>query len=257
MTVPEIAVLIVFCSLASVTQSVSGFGFGVVLVAVLPLFNDGGSFSFDIERVVVLVTLVVGINILIGLWRVRRHVSLRRVMWLVIGVPFGIPVGMYLLTEGPEWALRGLLGAVLVFAAIEPVFLRRAEPSPEKRGWALFAGVCSGALGGALSTGGPPVVIYYFRRQWSKEVTKAAVMLVFTGTVAMRLVAYGLKGGLITQARLLDAAVAAPVVVAASLVGERLFRAISQGGFRRVVAAMIVLSGAYQVYKAVLLAMAG
>lgn len=249
MPVPEIVILIVFCAVASVTQSVSGFGFGVLLVAVLPVFG------VTIQRVVVLVTLLVGINIAIALWRVRRHVSFRRVMWLVIGVPFGIPLGLALLTAGPdlEWALRGLLGGVLVFAALEPFLRGAGKPAPEKRRWALFAGFCSGLLGGALSTGGPPVVIYYVRRQWSKEVTKAAIMLVFVGTVGMRLVAYGVKGGLITQGRLIEAAILAPVVFAASLVGERLFHAMSQSGFRRAVAAMIVLCGVYQVYRAALM----
>ena len=247
MPVPELAILALFCAAASVTQSVSGFGFGVVLVAVLPVFGVA------IERVVVLVTLLVGLNIAIALWKVRRHVSVRRVAWLVAGVPLGLPVGLYLLTEGPEWVLRGLLGAVLVFAAVEPVFRGLGAASPEKRRWALLAGACSGALGGALSTGGPPVVVYYLRRQWSKEVTKAAVMLVFACTVGLRLVAYGLKGGLITPARLAEAGMLAPVVVAASLVGERLFRAISQRGFRKAVAAMIVVCGVYQLYRAVLL----
>ncbi|MFC1806731.1 sulfite exporter TauE/SafE family protein [Planctomycetota bacterium] len=250
MPVPEWVILVVFCAAASVTQSVSGFGFGVVLVAVLPLFG------LEIQRVVVLITLLVGINIGIALWRVRQHVSIRRVIWLSLGVPFGIPLGLMLLTAGREWewVLRGLLGAVLVLAAVEPYFRAPAgEGPPERRPWALFAGFSSGVLGGALSSGGPPVVIYFLRRHWAKEVTKAAIMLVFAGNVLMRLVAYTIKGGLFTGPRLLEAALLVPVVVVASLVGERLFHAMSQGAFRRAVAAVIIVCGAYQIYRAVLL----
>lgn len=248
MVVEDMVILGVCCAAASVTQSVSGFGFGVVLVAVLPIFG------IPIPRVVMLVTLLVGLNIAIALWRVRRHLSLRRVVWLVAGVPFGIPVGTYLLMHGPESVLRGMLGAVLVFAAAEPFVRGGGAPAPEKRRWGFLAGVCSGALGGALSTGGPPVVIYFYRRQWSKELTKASVMLTFVATVSLRLCYYTWQG-LIGRANLVDAAVLAPVVVAGSLVGERLFHSISQGGFRRALATMIVVCGAYQLYRAVCLAL--
>ena len=170
-------------------------------------------------------------------------------------MPFGIPLGMALLTAGPgwEWALRGLLGGVLVFAAVEPFWRRQTTPAPEKRRWALFAGFCSGVLGGALSAGGPPVVVYFFRRHWPKEATKAAVMVVFAGNIVMRVVAYALRGGLITRPRLIESAILAPVVVVASLTGERLFRAMSHGAFRKALAAMIAICGAYQLYQAAVL----
>ena len=247
---PDVAhwiALIAVCAAASVTQSVSGFGFGIVVVALLPLFG------VPIQHVVVLVTLVVGVNIVIGLWQVRRHARWRSVVWLAVAIPFGIPVGMVVLTAGREWewALRGLLGGVLVFAAVEPLFLRRRQaPAPATRRWGLLAGFLSGLLGGALSTGGPPIVIYVFRRQWSKEATKAAIMLLFVETVALRILVYGLRGGLLTAERLAEAAVLAPVVVVASLLGERLFHAVSPAGFRKAVATVIVVCGVYQLYRA-------
>jgi uncharacterized membrane protein YfcA len=250
---PELLILFAGFAAASVTQSVSSFGFGIVAVALLPLFG------IEIQRVVVLVTLVAGVNVGIGLWKVRRHVRLGRVLWLLLGVPLGIPLGLALLTAGGEWewALRGLLGVVLIFAAVEPFLRQGPARGEQKRRWAFVTGFLSGALGGALSTGGPPVVIYYFRRHWAKEQTKAAIMLVFAGTIGLRLVAYGidrLRGGpLLTADRLVEAALLVPVIVAASLLGERLFRAISQSAFRRAVAALIVLCGAYQLHRAVLL----
>jgi len=245
----EVFALGVSCVAASVTQSVSGFGFGVVLVGLLPIFG------VSIQDTVVLVTLLVVPNLAIAVWQLRRQASVRRVGWLLLGVPLGIPAGLYLLTEGPVWLLRGLLGLVLVFAAVEPLLLRRLEARPERRRWAVATGVASGALGAALSTGGPPVVIYFYRRQWTKELTKASIMLTFVGTVLMRLVAYAVQAPVSGKALLtadlgLKAVAFAPAVVAGTLLGERLFGTISQGGFRRVVAAMLVVCGAYQLGKA-------
>jgi len=240
----ELAILGIMCIVAAITQSISGFGFGVVLVAVLPIFG------IEIKRVVVLVTLLVTVNIAIALWRLRHHLSWRRVVWVWVGVPLGFPAGLYLLTSAPLWALRGLLGAVLVFAAIQPLFTHATRPAPETRRWALLTGVASGLLGGALSTGGPPVVIYYYRRQWTKELTKACVVFTFVGTLAVRLIGYSLKGGLITHDRLVESAILLPVVIVGSLIGERLFHTISQEGFRRVVAVLLVLCGVYQIGKA-------
>ncbi|MFP4056624.1 MAG: sulfite exporter TauE/SafE family protein [Candidatus Brocadiia bacterium] len=253
MSLCEMLVLASCCVAASVTQSLSSFGFGLVLVALLPVFG------FPIEDTVVLVTLLVIPNILIALWRLRGQASLRRVGWLLAGVPVGLPAGITLLKAGPEALLRGLLGAVLVFMAVEPFVRRRLGPAPAKRSWAFLAGACSGALGGALSTGGPPVVVYFYRRRWSKELTKASVILTFAGTVAFRLVGYGVsdaaaEAGLLTVERVVTAAAFCPAVVAGTLAGERLFRSVSQGRFRQVVGGLLVVCGVYQLQMAIRLA---
>jgi uncharacterized membrane protein YfcA len=229
--------------MASVTQSLSSFGFGVVCVALMPLFG------VPLADAVVLVTMLVTVNLAIALWRLRAHVRWRPVLWVLAGVPLGLPAGLYLLGSGPEWVLRAMLGSVLVFMALEPRFRPRRPPAPEHRGWAVVTGVISGLLGGALSTGGPPIVIYFYRRQWSKELTKAAILLSFVGTVSLRLVAY-VPAGMYNARRLVAAAVAVPAVVAGTLVGERLFHAVSQEGFRRAVAAMLVFCGVYQIGRA-------
>jgi uncharacterized membrane protein YfcA len=198
---------------------------------------------------VLLIGLLVIPNLAIGLWRLRRDVSLRRVGWLMAGTPLGIPAGIYLLTRGPAWLVHGLLGVVLVWAAVEPFLLPRLEPRPEKPGWAVLAGALSGALGAAFGTGGPPLVIYFYRRQWPKELTKACLMLMFSWNVATRTVGY-VAYGLITAELLLRAAAICPAVILGTLLGERLFHSISQEAFRRIVAAMLILCGSYQLARA-------
>jgi len=231
------------CVVAAFTQSVSSFGFGIVTVALLPLVGVG------IQDTVVLAGTLVIPNIVVVLWRMRRHLSLRRVGWLLLGVPLGLPVGLYLLAWGPEWVLRLLLGATLVFMAVEPFLRKPSEPSPAHRGWAFAAGVCSGALGGALSTGGPPVVIYFYRRHWTKELTKASIILTFAGTVSARAVAY-VPAGLFTSGRLVAIAALAPAVVVGSLLGERLFGSLGQTAFRRIVGCVLAICGVYQLVAA-------
>jgi uncharacterized membrane protein YfcA len=243
MSLADILILGGCCVAAAATQSVSGFGFGLVLVALLPVFG------FPIEETVVLVTLLVMPNLGIGAWRLRRHLRWRPVAWVLVGVPLGLPAGLYLLQQGPAWLLRALLGAVLIFTALVPQWRRGREPGPERRRWAVLAGACSGALGGALSTGGPPVVIYFYQRQWGKELTRAATVLTFVGTVSMRLVAY-VPAGLLTADRLVRAAALIPAVVVGSMVGERVFRSMSQAAFRRAVAAMLAVCGLYQLARA-------
>jgi hypothetical protein len=245
----EIVGVAACCVVASATQSLSSFGFAIVMVAVLPLLG------VSIQDSAVLVTLLVVPNLAIAVWRLRREVSLRRIRWMLLGVPVGIPVGLYLLTGGPEWLLRGLLGVVLVFAAVEPLLRGSGGARPERRRWAFLAGAASGALGAALSTGGPPIVMYFHRRQWSKELTKACVMLMFVGTVSMRLISYFAQipftgKELVTRDVVLKAALLSPAVVGGTLVGEWLFGWISQSGFRRVVAAMLAGCGLHQLARA-------
>ncbi len=238
------------CIAGSVVQSVSSFGFAVVVVGLLPFFGVA------IRDAVVLVTVLVVPNIAIALWRVRREVRWRRVAWLLAGLPLGTPLGILLLAFGPEWLLRGLLGVVLIGASLEP-FLRggNGEPRPESRRSAFGAGVASGALGAALSTGGPPIVLYFHRQGLGKEAMKAAVMLAFVGTVLWRLVAYVAQAP-VTGQPLLTLGLATkgvafwPAVVAGTLLGEWVFGRLGHAGFRRTVAAMLVVCGVYQIGKA-------
>ncbi|HUT33983.1 MAG TPA: TSUP family transporter [Planctomycetota bacterium] len=247
---PWDAAIFAACCIAGATvQSLSGFGFGVVLVGLLPILGVA------IRDAVVLVTLLVVPNIAIALWRVRREARLARVAWLLLGVPLGLPVGVYLLAFGREWVLRGILGLVLIGVAAEPFVRRRAAPGGESRLWAFVAGAASGALGAALSTGGPPVVLYFYRCQLGKEATKAAIMLSFVGTVLWRLLAYVAQAPitgreLLTMPLVWKGVAFWPAVVAGTLLGERLFRALSQGGFRRAIAAVLVVCGVYQLGRA-------
>jgi hypothetical protein len=240
----ELAVLAAGAVLASITQSVSGFGFGVVLVGLMPVFG------VKILDIVVLVGILVIPNLAIGLWRLRRHASLRRIAWLLVGVPLGIPLGMMLQASGSEAVVRGLLGGVLLFAAIEPFFRGELGPRPTRPVWAILTGTLSGTLGAAFGTGGPPVVIYYYRRHWSKEVTKASLLLTYSFTVALRTVPYVAVGWLTLRLLLIGLALC-PVVAVASTLGERIFHRCSQSAFRKVVAAMLILLGLYQIGKAV------
>ncbi len=249
MGVWDIAVFGGCCLVAAAVQSVSGFGFAVVLVGLLPVFG------VDIRVAVVLVTLLVVPNIAIALWRVRREARVRRVAWVLLGVPVGTPLGLYLLAFGPEWVLRGLLGVVLVLAAFEPFARGGRGPMPERRLWAFVAGAASGALGMALSTGGPPIVIYFQRCQWGKEATKAAIMLSFVGTVLWRLLVYAVQApvtgkDLVTLPLVWQGVAFWPAVVAGTLLGEWLFARLSPEGFRRAVGAMLAVCGAYQIGKA-------
>ena len=245
MSLEELVVLGACSLLAAVTQSVSGFGFGVVLVGLVPLFG------IALRDAVVLIGIIVIPNLCLSLWRLRRHVSLRRVAWLFAGIPLGVPAGVWLQAQADtyEGAVRALLGSVLILAAAEPFLRRPARPRPARAWCAVATGALSGMLGAAFGTGGPPVVIYFYRRQWSKEATKASVMFTFVGTVAMRLVPYAWIGWITTRRLAIGAAVI-PVVVLGTLMGEWLFGRVSQEAFRRVVAVMLVVLGLYQIGKA-------
>jgi uncharacterized membrane protein YfcA len=245
----DIAIFAACCIVGAAAQSVSGFGFAAILVGLLPVFG------VPIRDAVVLVTLLVVPNIAIALWRVRHEVKLGRVAWVLLGVPVGTPLGLWLLVYGRDGVLRGLLGVVLVLAALEPLARGDGGQVRAKRLWAFVAGAASGALGAALSTGGPPIAIYFVRCQWNKEATKAAIMLAFVGTILWRLVVYVAQAP-VTGKDLLTPDLAWrgvafwPAVAAGTLLGEWLFGKLSLGGFRRAIGAMLVGCGLYQLGRA-------
>src|SRR3990172_4361968 len=96
---------------ASALQGFSGFGYGLALMALLPLF-------LPITTATVLVSFS---STFIGLymnWRNWRNTDLQITIYPLIGSLLFIPFGVYLLNYLDEQILKNILGFVLVLVAI-------------------------------------------------------------------------------------------------------------------------------------------
>lgn len=222
-------------SLSGFVHGMSGFGFGLIAMALLPLWMD---FKDAVALVALFNVLVSGIAFAAH----REHFEWRSARTLVIGSCLGVPLGVFALGALESATLIRLLGLTMVgYVATEYAFAgegKRALPT-----WSGFPlGVVGGALGGAFNMGGPPVIAYVFSQSWSKQQIIATLQVVFGASAIFRiamLAAFGLM-----QRSAVDAMIASAIPVALAMwAGTLLLRSISVVHLRRGASFFLVVMG--------------
>jgi uncharacterized membrane protein YfcA len=189
-----IAAIIFF---ATFFQSATGFGFGMMAMAILPLFLPFTAVSMALA-------LLGGPMLAVNFFARWRHFHLRPVFPLIIGVVLGVAPGVYILAEWDEGVLMRILGVILVATAIFRLLEDRANGSlakdkePElqeipmapknRRCLGPVCGFVSGILGGAFNTGGPPVIYYLYARPWPPQTIIATLQGLFLITAVLKVV---------------------------------------------------------------------
>lgn len=137
-------------TLAGFTQGLTGFGFGLVSMALLPLL-------LPVREAAAVVAALNLVTCAVTLWGVRDHLCWRRGRSLTLGSAAGVPFGVYLLAALDPAPLLRLLGGLLVVFAVAELTSGRRTPAPLP-GWLGWpAGFLGGSIGGAFNMGGPPV----------------------------------------------------------------------------------------------------
>ena len=157
--------------LAVFTQSLTGFGLGLVSMPLLtPLLG--------IEQSGPLVSLV-GLTAELLLLVRHRHAFQFHATWrLAMASALAIPVGiMAVRMVDQQLVLHGLGVLITSYALLALLNLRL--PRLEATGWAYAFGFMSGLLGGAYNASGPPSIIYGNCRGWRPAEFKANLQGLF------------------------------------------------------------------------------
>ena len=238
MTLDPLTLAIALVALVGASiQAVTGFGFGLVTMGLLPLL-------LPVEQAVPMVGAWGWTLNLLILWRLRAHLELRRVLPMVAGGVLGIPVGLAFLKGVDEAVVKGTLGLVLVgygLLALGGGVKPRAQAISDR--WGLLAGLLGGALGGAFNTSGPPVVIYVSLKGWDKDVATSALQAFFSFSSTFSLIGFW-WAGLFTPTVVHTLLPLYPVVWLGSLVGARIYDRVPQERFRVAVLVLLVVLGA-------------
>jgi uncharacterized protein len=219
---------------ASLVMGLAGFGIALVGMAFLPYFMPPAA------AIAVLTIYTVAFVIVIFV-PVRRHVTMRGVTLLLVGTVLGTPLGVWILVAVSASTLNRIIGAVLVVV----VLLEWAGRYPQRltgRWWGLGAGFVAGVMGGAVGMPGPPVVVYSTMQGWSPQTIKANLQVFFFVNQAVILAGYWRAGLLTADVWRLSASFALPAA-AGTVVGILLFKHVDHVSFRRVVFAVLLVSG--------------
>ena len=179
--------LIIF--VAGFTQGFTGFGSALIMLPLLTML-------MGVKTVVPLVVLLgLCINVIL-LFQVHRHIEWKRVHILLAASVPGIIFGVYILKTMSTSFLELVIAVLLI---VFPSYLM-SKGVPEREiapAWAWPVGFLSGVLGGSISTGGPPVIIYTAMQPWGKLSIKSTLVSFFLVT-SMAIGAAQAAGGLMT-----------------------------------------------------------
>ena len=224
--------LVVF--VASFVMGLTGFGIALVAMAFLPYLMAPAD-------AIVLLTIYALVFSVVVVVQLRRDLTPRALADLTLGTLAGTPLGVWVLASLPVSVLTRLIGAVLVLVVV--LEMRRALPERlQGRGWGFGAGFLAGFVGGAVGTPGPPVIVYATTQGWSPRTMKANIMGFFVLNQGAILIGYWWAGLLTATVLTLTVTMAMPAL-AGLAAGVALFGRLDPMRFRKIVFALLLLSG--------------
>ena len=220
--------------LAVFTQSLTGFGSGLVAMAFLPAL-------LGVQTAVPLVILVTASLEMILLIRQRAHFNFKAVWRMMLTALLGIPLGVWALGGLGERALLLVLGVVMAGYALYALLNLRL-PRLEHPAWAYLAGFLAGILGGAYGVAGPPAIIYGNCRGWKPDEFKSNLQGLFLVCDILTIAEHAMVGNL-TQQVWSSYLLVLPAIAAGLLAGAFLERFINPQTFRKLVLVLLLIMG--------------
>ena len=231
MTIAWVVAIVFF---AAVLQSLTGFGFALIVMPLVTLVLDLGTAA-------PLIALAGLTAYTVNLIRFHRAVDLGEVARLGAASALGIPIGIWALARVDESVINFAMGLILIAYAVYSL-LRPVAPRLDARGWAYPAGFLAGCLGGAYNTPGPPVVVYGSLRQWPKDEYRAILQTLFFINGVLVVTSHLLARHMTADVWVLYAW-AAPALLLGLWTGARLDARVNQERFRLLVTIMILVLG--------------
>lgn len=181
--------------------------------------------------------------------RVRAQVDRAELAWIVPFMVVGMLGGVTLLVQLPRRATLFALGVFVLVYGLLGLF-GRASKTMVTRAWGAPIAIFGGMVSALFGTGGPIYVIYLSRRIASSEVLRATIATVVLISALTRVTLFALTGLLAQPGLLALAALLVPVMLAGVALGVRLHRTLAPARTRKLVQALLVVSGASLILRA-------
>lgn len=233
----EIAALAAAAFFGSVVFGITGFGAALVTV---PLATHFVPLPFALA-LFVLMDLVNAFRI--G-FENPKHAVKSEWTRMVPTILAGTVLGATLLLQLPRGAATFALGVFVLAFALYSLLKRPGTERLLPAGWAWAAGFAGGITSTVFGAGGPPYAMYLSQRGLSKEQYRATLGLATLTSISLRTVAFLAMGFLLDPKVWLYAVFVIPAGLAGLWAAGHLFRRISRDMLMRVVALMLLASGA-------------
>ncbi len=222
---------------ASLLQSVSGFGFGIVFMAITPLFLSYTSW-------VGISSILSGSVNLVILKRCWRDIDVKQLWLPVLFCLCGSSIGTFLMATAPSPIYKRLLGVFLIILAIWLSFFSdkvRIQRSTRNAG---IAGIVSGLCGGLFSVNGPPMVLYFISVIEDKKTYLATLQAYFIINNIYLLIIRSVSG-LMPEGIGVSSLFGLGGLLIGSFIGGKIFDKIDGKKLKQLVYIVMVVSGTW------------
>ena len=226
--------LFLFLFIAGAVQGSANFGFVLIALPLLGLF-------MPLKTAVPLLTLV---GLFLGtaqLSQIRKKPDVKMVATLLASSMVGVPLGTWILVVADDSLLKGIVGTILVVAAVLLAKGYRVRWGG-KTLHTVVGGFLSGLLKGAAAIGGPPIVILLSNYDLDKQTYRANILTYFFLIGVFAIPTY-LKAGLFTYDMLIQSIWGFGAAALGLVAGNLIFKRIDERKFKRLTYGIVMVSG--------------
>jgi len=228
---PELLVAAAIAAVAGVVRGITGFGGAMVMAPPLALL-------FGPAIAVPIVMLLESVAATPMLVQTRREVRWRVAGPILAAAVLAVPLGSTILVVADPLQLRRAIAAIVIVFSL--LMLRGWRYAGRQRtGTSLAIGAVSGAMLGATSIGGPPVILYLISGPDPVASTRANLSLYVAGTAFAGLVSLW-AGGALAASTLLAGLLFVPGYLAGLAIGVRAFTRFDDQRFRHFTLALLI-----------------
>jgi uncharacterized membrane protein YfcA len=229
----EIVWVVVVVTVSSLAQSLGGLGVGLLAVPLMTLVIDP-------HQSVIVATMIGTVSTTLQAVIDRRFCDWSMAKRLAIAAYIGMPFGIFVFLVVSESAMRIALGVVVLIATA--VLARGFSFKGRSRSMDWIMGWLSGVLSTSTSTNGPPLVFLLQARGMEPHVFRATINAVFALSNVVALALFGTSGEVTTNG-MFAASVSLPFLFLSLKTGYALRPLVKVDHFRKLVLAMLLLSG--------------
>lgn len=238
----HLLIMMVVVFLAAIVQSTSGFGFGIVCMAVLPII-------IPYKQATVLVLITCLFLQVITIIRLRKFIHWRLILLPAIGAIVCGSFSVRLMLGLSEQVMHIILGAFLWILAL---YLMLIAPKVHLKSHNPFIGLLAGSIGGFMdgmfTIGGPPMVAYFDSVVEEPRVYQASLQTYFFLTT-FNVIINNIVCGNFTTKLVEPAIFTLTACFIGTMVGMKILDKISMKVVRKIAYCVMMVAGTYNLIQ--------
>jgi len=231
-----IFILIILC--ASILQTSTGFGFSIMATPFLLLLFD----PREAIQLNLILSLFISSMLIVN---IRRDVNWGVFKRFVIGGLFGLPIGITIFLLLDMTLLKLGVSLLIIGLTILLIMNWRTNQTIQRD---FLVGGLSGLLTTSIGMPGPPLLLYFSGTNTKKATLRATTLAFYLFIYLASLMFQVLFAGTSTEIWL-SSLKALPIVLVGLMIGQLLYKRISQKMFQILTYILLFISGGYLLFE--------